>query len=434
MLQTAMAGGQVDLVAAEKELRDAALADAGKLFASLLSSIEPPIPVCPSCNKEMASSGRRDKEVVSLMGTGTVSRRYYSCPECNTHAVPLDVLAQMEHTSYTPGVQKAVSKLASTAPFEWTSETLLEISGVYVSPKEVQRISEAVGAAAEEKRGELRVAAVSGTAARDGSARIPAFQSTFYIEYDGTGVPMARFEVDGRKGKAEDGTAKTREAKLGCIFTQTGFDEQGVPIRDDGSTSYFGAIEPAGEFAQRVYAEAVLRDLRAYRRTVILGDGAKWIWNIADTAFPGAIQIVDAFHAREHVCELAKALPCGAGGAEGAAAELLALLDAGDIDGLIDAVRVMAAGLGEEAAAVITRELGYFKDNAHRMRYADFRRAGLFVGSGVIEAGCKSVIAQRLKQSGMFWSVAGANAIIALRCRELSGKGTAPVFTLGVAA
>jgi len=70
----------------------------------------------------------------------------------------------------------------------------------------------------------------------------------------------------------------------------------------------------------------------------------------------------------------------------------------------------------------LEREIGYFEKNKDRMRYNEFRRQGLFVGSGVVEAGCRTVIGQRLKQSGMHWTVKGANSIIALRCCFLSNR------------
>jgi hypothetical protein len=426
-------GGAVDTSAIERTMREAAMADAARLYCMLLSSIEPAAPLCPVCGHEMQSLGRREKDVVSLMGAGTVSRRYYGCKRCRHHAAPLDVLAGIDKTSYTPNVRSGVSVLASAGPFEWTSAVLADIAGVAVSSKQVQRISESVGTDIESKRLALRQDAAAGSLVPAEGATRPSVDATMYIEYDGTGVPMCVSEVAGRAGRQEDGSAKTREVKLGCVFTQTGKDDDGNPIRDPDSTSYFGAIETAGEFSGRAYAEAVLRGLGTYWRTAVIGDGARWIWNLADTAFPGAVQIVDAYHAKEHVCKLAHAATGGKDGLKEARARLLGLLDAGDIEGLVSTARSMAGG-SDEATDAVDAETGYFIANAERMRYADFREAGLFIGSGVIEAGCKSVIGQRLKQSGMFWTTEGANAIAALRCRELSGKNARPVLVPACAA
>ena len=112
-----------------------------------------------------------------------------------------------------------------------------------------------------------------------------------YIAIDGTGVPMVPRETEGRRGKQESGKAKTREAKIGCVFTQTNLDEAGFPIRDEGSTTYVGAIEEAEAFGRRIYAEAIRRGLGQAEKVIVLGDGAPWIWGIVALHFPFATQI-----------------------------------------------------------------------------------------------------------------------------------------------
>jgi len=199
-------------------------------------------------------------------------------------------------------------------------------------------------------------------------------------------------------------------------------DEKGYAVRDEASTSYVGAIEPASEFGWRIYAEALRRGLRRALQVIVIGDGASWIWNIADEHFPGALQIVDLYHAREHLADLSKlifeAKPerakqwCAARSRE---------LDQGAVELILRRMR----GLRPPAASTqeaLRKEINYFATNKERMRYATFRAQGLFVGSGVIEAGCRTIVGQRLKESGMYWSVRGANAIIARRCAELSGR------------
>lgn len=122
-----------------------------------------------------------------------------------------------------------------------------------------------------------------------------------YIEMDGTQIPMVRAELDGRAGRVEGQPARTREVKLGCVFTQTTTDEQGCPVRDEASTNYTGAIETADEFGRRIYTEAWERGWSRAEKKVVIADGAEWIWNIADQHFPGAIQIVAIYHARQHL-------------------------------------------------------------------------------------------------------------------------------------
>ena len=154
-----------------------------------------------------------------------------------------------------------------------------------------------------------------------------------------------------------------------------------------------------------------------------MGDGAEWIWNLADLHFPGAIQIVDLYHARQHLWELARKLYPNDQASQKARMKVhqKRLLDKGKIEKLVTAIRSIDS-LNPEVVEKIRLEADYFERNAERMRYPKFRRQHLFVGSGVIEAGCKTVIGSRLKQSGMFWTVRGANSVIALRCCHLNGR------------
>jgi hypothetical protein len=227
----------------------------------------------------------------------------------------------------------------------------------------------------------------------------------------------------GRQGKADGQPSHTREVKLGCVFTQTAWDKKGYPIRDPDSTTYTGAIEPAEEFGKRIYLEAWKRGWSRAVKKVVVADGAEWVWNLAEPYFPGAVQIVDLFHARQHLWELARRLYPSDEANQKAWIKVhqRRLLDKGKIEKLVCALRSIVSPNAEVAEKIRT-EADYFERNAERMRYPKFRRQHLFVGSGVIEAGCKTVIGSRLKQSGMFWTVRGANAIVALRCCHLNGR------------
>lgn len=216
--------------------------------------------------------------------------------------------------------------------------------------------------------------------------------------------------------------ARKWPAKLGCVFTQARLDERGRPVRDEASTTYVGAIEPAEAFGVRLYAEAVRRGVQRAALVTVLGDGAPWIWGIAAEHFPGATQIVDLYHAREHLGALGKLLyGPGSPAAKQWAAARCQQLDTGEIEAMVAVLRRLRPRERSVAEAV-RKAIEYFQTHAERMRYARFRRHGLFVGSGVIEAGCTTIVGQRLKQSGMRWTVRGANAIIALRCADLSGR------------
>ena len=244
-----------------------------------------------------------------------------------------------------------------------------------------------------------------------------------YIEMDGTGVPVVKKETAGRKGKLDGLPAHTREVKLGCVFTQTKWDKEGYAIRDPDSTTYTGAIENAGQFGKRLYVEAWKRGWSRAEKKVVVADGAEWIWNLAREHFPGAIQIVDLFHARQHLEDLARLLHPTDTRRRNAWIGLhqKRWLDKGKIAKLVESLRRIQTA-DAELAKKIRNEADYFATNAARMNYPRFRQQHLFVGSGVIEAACKAVVGHRLKQSGMFWTLKGANSILALRCSHLNGR------------
>jgi len=167
---------------------------------------------------------------------------------------------------------------------------------------------------------------------------------------------------------------------------------------------------------------AARRGLAHAQRVVILGDGALWIRGIAQDFFPQALHIVDLYHAREHVADLAKLLANGNTEKNFRSRfRWWALLDRGLVEQILQEARLCIPS-DPTLLEKITKEINYLNENRDRMRYKYFRSLGLFVGSGVIEAGCKSLVGLRLKQSGMHWSVRGANAILALRCVSLSAR------------
>ena len=407
-------GKTLDIVQVELGLRTAALRDAAALFFSLMSQMEEKRPFCHKCGDVMSNQGKRKKAVVSLLGEGTLERNYWECPSCAAHAIPKDELLHITNTSFTPGVRKVAARLGSLESFGEASTDALELCAVVISAKEVERIAEAIGEEIEVICEQRTKAAFSQSVGEDDFATGETIDR-IYIECDGTGIPTTKRECEGRTGKQEDGTAKTREVKLGCAFTQSSIDDEGNPVRDKNSTTYFGAIEGAEDFGRRMYAQALHRGLARAQQTVIIGDGAKWIWNQAELHFPDAIQIVDLFHAKEHICSLVKTLTSDDESRTALRKECYALLERGDIKALTKRFCSLPVSDTEQQKA-LEKECGYFTENAKRMQYAKFKKMGMFVGSGVIEAGCKNVIGKRLKQSGMHWSVRGANAIIALRC------------------
>lgn len=414
--------GRLDLEAMEMAVRSA-MHHAGATALSRLLRFPVPAPdqrnlACP-CGHQAVYQELRSKPVLTAVGEVTVSRPYYLCPQCHHGQFPADLELDIEHTAFSPGVRRMQAVVGQEAPFDQGRQQMKLLADLEVTTKAVERTAEAIGE--DIARGQQEE--VQGAVQLDLPIVIGAPVPILYVQMDGTGVPVVKKETEGRKGKADGQSAHTREAKLGCVFTQTAWDEEGFAIRDPDSTTYVGAIETAEEFGRRLYVEAWKRGWSRAAKKVVMGDGAEWIWNLANEHFPGAVQIVDLYHARQHLWDLVRKLHPNDEAKQKAWMRVhqKRLLDKGKIERLVAAIASLRSS-NPEVAEKIRLEADYFRRNAERMRYPKFRSQHLFVGSGVIEAGCKAVIGSRLKRSGMFWTVRGANAILALRCCHLNGR------------
>ena len=411
--------GHFDLEAVEMAVRAASHQLGAKMLQQLLSApaeLEREIP-CP-CGRPARFHQMRPKRLVTVLGPITIERPYYLCPDCHRGHSPRDQELDTQGTEYSPGLRRMMAVVGSETSFQHGREQLELLAGIDVTTKAVERQAEAIGNDIAQREKLRAVRAVQLELPEVLGCTVPVL----YIEMDGTQVPMVRPELEGRAGRIEGQPARTREVKVGCIFTQTTSDEQGRPLRDEASTTYTAAIENADEFGRRIYTEAWERGWSRAEKKVVIADGAEWIWNIADQHFPGAIQIVDLYHARQHLWDLVRSLyPNEETKQKRWMLRQQAYLDGGEIENLVRSLRSLHTAF-PELADQIRIESEYFQRNAARMRYPQFRRQHLFIGSGVIEAGCKTVIGLRLKQSGMFWTVRGANAILALRCCQTNGR------------
>jgi hypothetical protein len=399
---------------------------AGAAALTQLLQFEPPhddhLEVPCSCGHTARFKELRHKSFLSVVGTVEVQRPYYLCSHCSKGQCPVDCELGIAGLESSPGVRRMEAVVGSEMPFAPACEPMKVLAGLEVPAKAIERATESIGAAIAlrdeqeiDRAKQLVLPIVS-------QQTIPKM----YVLMDGVQIPVVAAEAEGRAGRIEGQRARTRECKLGAVFTQTTRDKEGRPIRDPDSTTYVGAIETADDFGYRIYTEAWRRGWEWATTKIVIGDGAVWIWNLADQHFPGAVQIVDLFHARQHLWDIAALLyPYDAAAKKRWMIPMKDLLDHGRIDLLVEWLREIAAGHAgtqPSLAEEISKEAEYFETNTQRMQYPEFREKGFFVGSGVIEAGCKSIVGVRLKQSGMFWTVQGANAVTALRCCRFNGR------------
>lgn len=412
----------VDLEALETAVRMATLAAGAVVLEQFLALIgvgRQKTPIRCPCGAQMKSRGLRTKNLLTLLGWIKFKRSMYCCPQCGKIRYPGDEELDISNSSRSPGVRRQTARLGAKQTFQEVVVDLEQLAGITLCRKEAERIAEKEG---------QRMEAWMVAERRKWCSQDPPEPyllrpvETLYIELDGTGIPMVKHEVEDRKGKQPDGTAKTREAKVGCVFTQSKLDAEGKPTRDCASTTYVGAIETANQFGKRLFAEAVRRGLYQAKRVVVLGDGAEWVKNIAQFYFFSAQFIIDYYHASEHIGELCRTLfDRNPKYVEIYRERWADCLWEGNIEAIIEQATQFLPKNPDTKKDART-QINYFDKNKDYMRYNKYREQKLFIGSGVVEAACKHLVGSRFKQSGMEWTVNGANAILALRCVVLSNR------------
>lgn len=356
--------------------------------------------------------GRESITVDCIFGSFRLERDYYYHPGKGIGHYPADAALGIEGAK-TPALLRLVClEGADEASYHKAEEHLRETGGINISARQIQRTVQHIGAAAQQWQ------------QREALKPLPECKAvpTLYISADATGVPMRREELEGRKGKQSDGTAKTRSVYLGCVFTQHHRDEKGHPVRDHESTTCVSGMRGIEEFGPMLRQEAIRRNMGQAEKVVLLVDGAIGLAKMGKVNFPDAIQIVDFWHGADHAGKVVEAL---LGSKEHPLyqqqrSRFVRRLLGNGVENLIIETRQQCAGRANEQA--VEEQLAYFVHNVARMKYRTFRRQGFFIGSGVVEAGCKTIIGSRCKQSGMFWGQPGAQNVLALRCVSASRR------------
>jgi hypothetical protein len=395
----------------EMLVRTAVFKTANELVGWMLQQAVERIDVAYQPKPGEEGKGREILNAQGIFGHFPLSRDYYYHPGKKQGHSPADAALGLE-VSYTPALARLLCLEGADETTYLKAERHLEqTGGIRVSARQIQRVVQRVGTAAQQwqerstKPSECQRCAAP----------------VIYLSADGTGVPMVPEELEGRKGKQSDGKAKTRQVYLGCVFTQHEVDEKGRPVRDEESTTYVSSFKSIEDFGPLLRQEGLRRGMATAAQIVLLVDGANGLENMGKQNFKGCVQIVDFFHAMEHAGFVLEAL-IGKDHPDykkrlGRWAKRL-LKD--KVEALIKETRKECAGTLRQAA--VEKALHYFVTNVRRMQYGTFRKAAFFIGSGVVEAGCKTVIGGRCKQSGMFWSESGAENILALRCINSSDR------------
>jgi len=387
-------------------LRTAVFNSTNQLMGYLFQKLADRIDAAYQSKPGYVYKGRVDVTLDCIFGSFKLERDYYYHEGKQLGHYPADAALGLEGAK-TPALARLVClEGADEASYQKAEEHLKETGGIHISARQIQRLIQRVGAAAQTWQ------------EREALKPLPDTKPVpiLYTSGDATGLPMRQEELEGRAGKQSDGSAKTRSAYLGCVFTQHKTDEKGHPVRDHESTTYVSTMGPLEDFGPLLRQEAIRRGLGQAGKVVFLVDGAEGLENMGHLNFKDAIQIVDFYHGADHAGKVVEALLGSKEHPEYKArrSRWVRRLLGNGVKNLIEETRQECAGKAQ--AQKVYEELGYFVHNIDRMQYRIFRRQGLFIGSGVIEAGCKTVIGSRCKQSGMFWGKPGAENILALRC------------------
>jgi hypothetical protein len=431
-----------DLKAVEQTIYKGVLEIGRKVFQCRMSkgAEKAPGKQMGACGHEQQLVGYRSKQLLTLMGKVEFTRAYYQCHRgkeeehhqlCGQGRSPADQVWGIDQRRTTPGVQEYISYLCARLTFEEAAETFSRFLPLSISARQAQSLMEPVGKAVAERE-EQGLKALFEQASSKHTSReeqqelfLPQRIERLYIEMDGIMERLRRgtvaMEVSEEKRKGD----VYRELKVGAIFQAERGRERSelapevwVDTPKEGSMRYVARRTAKGDFDTLLYGLARQSGLEQAKEIVILGDGAAWIWKLADEHFPGAVQIVDLYHAQEHVWQVARSVY----GAQTEAATVWAkhacdLLVHGNIEELVAAIAALPPIAPEpgESRTVPEKAAGYFTTNAERMRYPTFRAQGMHIGSGIAEAACKTVVATRLKRSGMRWTPEGLDALLPLR-------------------
>lgn len=367
---------------------------------------------CPQCSGWARYRGSVPRTLITRHGERTFSRRYYYCQRCRTGLAPLDRQLGLSREATTPAVRRFATQLAAHLPFAAAAQLLEELTAIRVGASTVERCAVAAGKALRVAQDELAACHRTGA-----GPPVESKPSRLYVSVDGIMAPLRNpWHKDRSAGElvcrfAECKTAVVYEARPGA------HGDQGVRRR-----AYVATFEKVERFGPLVATLAHRCGVHFAREVIFLADGQAYNWLLAGTHFPTAIQIVDFMHALSHLHAVAQV--CLGEGNPNVASWVAQRKDellSDRNDAVLSAIAALP-GTSTQQQEARRRERGYFSGNAERMRYGTFRQHGYQIASGVMEAGCKHVVHQRLDQVGMHWRQETAEAVVALRAALLSSN------------
>lgn len=394
----------------EKEFREKILKLAANLLGEALAcalgtGYEGHQIACAGCGGQAKFVSHRPRTITTLVQEIRLERSYYHCPKCASGAVPLDRTLSLNGTSFSPAVREAICLLDAEIPFDRGSKLLERLSAIGLDKQEGRHIAEGLGR--ELERQTVEELENTWKPAKPIPREIETTPERMYFSPDGTTVHIGK---------------EWKEAKVGTVFT-TGIPRRGQePERE--YTRYAATMGDAEDLGKRMYVDALKLGFDPEKtKSVVVADGAHWIWNWAEVSLPkDRVEIIDFYHASEKLWDVKRAVfgedsPKGTRWAETWRGKLYK----GKVGACIRAMARLKPKT-KEGRECVRKVIGYYETNCKRMRYNKFRRHGYFIGSGVTESSCKRLVGARMKQAGMRWTREGAQAVLQLRLAVLNDR------------
>ena len=381
------------------------------------------------CGRVKHWKERRPRVLRGVVGELNMEERHaYRCDHCGAQGYWGDELRGQ--SDFTQLAEDRIAVAGKDGAFKQAARTLQRLGICEVAASTVREVCLRLGAL-------LRAREAHEAAEQYGARGVAAEERPQGLAVGVDGVMVGRVDVQHRQRKSAAKGPVPGKGKLKHFFHEVKtlvvfeFDAQGEALRK----TYQATQARVEEFRELVALEARKRGAQTAEVLVFLGDGAAWVWKTAAEHFPKAIQVLDWYHAMEHVWAVGRAC-CG-----GKEKELWAWVKArendlweGRVDAVITAIRACSEKLGTPLESlsenermndprwIAYRNIGYFEENKRRMKYPEYRAQGLPIGSGVVESACKHVVADRCKRAGMRWDEPGNENILALRCWDLNGR------------
>jgi hypothetical protein len=352
-----------------------------------------------TCQQVGKRLSRREAQLLSVFGKVIYRRSYYHCAGCGRRWVPLDECYDLRPGRATSEMTSLLGLAGVTVSFEEARRQIQYYLQVEVSANTIRRETQELGERqAEREQAWIQQSQQEGYLQQ--REREPHRPARVYGSIDGAFVPIEKEWKEAKTVSWYQVGARYGRCELHAV-----------------DIHYYTSLKEAASFGELLWGTAVQHRADQAQELVFVCDGAPWIWKLVEHYFPQAVQFVDWYHACQYLYPVAEALFSAQDQQEDWVAAMKEHLWAGDVEAVLQTCQAISGSAGPPAHKLIT----YFTNNAARMRYADFRQHGYFIGSGTVESGCKQIISMRLKRAGATWSRSGGSLTAKARTAWLSG-------------